>query len=160
MHTAGVVAGGEQDTTSGLADTDDIARSRSAQNAILTDDELLDAVRRADLGNQLRDLGVPVSAITADDESAALDALGDREEDGGDESLAVVGLLEDLDLLTKAGAGEKRVLAEAIGVGGGWLRGHTHVPGFWSWKGCRETVLTLMIADEERIEGGGDAGRG
>lgn len=23
----------------------------------------------------------------------------------------------------------------------------TYVPGFWSWKGLKETVLTLMLAD-------------
>lgn len=103
-RTTRVVAGGEQDTAGSVADTNDIAGSGSAENAILADNELLDAVRSSDLSDQLNDLRVPVSAITTNDEGAALNAFGDGKEDGSHESLAVVGLLEDLDLLTKTGA--------------------------------------------------------
>ena len=59
---------------------------------------------------------------------------------------------------TPRSLGVKGHKAQAIGVGAEAgltlctsLRGGTHVPGFWSWKGLRETVLTLMIADEERL---------
>lgn len=45
-----------------------MASSRGRQNTVLADEELLDTIGSADLGNQLDDLGVPVAAITADDE--------------------------------------------------------------------------------------------
>ena len=37
------------------------------KNAILSDEELLDAVSGTDLGNQLNDFGVPVASITSND---------------------------------------------------------------------------------------------
>ena len=46
-------------------------------------------------------LGIPVSAVTADDEKSAFCALGNGKEDGSDEGFAVVRLLEDGDLLAK-----------------------------------------------------------
>lgn len=93
------MAGGEQDTTGCLAYPDDIAGSWSAEDAVLADYELFDAVSCANLGNQLCNLGVPVTSVTTDDESGALDAFGDGEEDAGNEGFGVVFLLEDLDLL-------------------------------------------------------------
>jgi len=48
-----------------------MASGRSGQNAILTDQELLDAVGWTDLGNQLDHLGVPEASITANDEESA-----------------------------------------------------------------------------------------
>ena len=96
--------GSEQDTTSGLADADEVAGGRGGHYAILTDQKLLDAVCGTDLCNDLGDLGVVVAAITADDERGALGTFGDGVEDGGNEVLGVVGLLEDLDLLAKTGA--------------------------------------------------------
>jgi hypothetical protein len=85
--TTRVVRGGQQDTTSGLADADDMRGSGGAENAILANDELLDTVCGANLCNGLGDLGVPVTAVTTNDEGRVLDTLGDGEEDAGDERL-------------------------------------------------------------------------
>jgi hypothetical protein len=71
-----------------------VAGGRGGHYAVLADQELLDAVCGTDLCNDLGDLGVVVAAIT----------FGDGVEDGGNEVLGVVGLLEDLDLLAKTGA--------------------------------------------------------
>jgi hypothetical protein len=79
-----------------------MASGGRAENAALADDELADAVGGTDLGDELGDLRVPVAAVAANDQSAVLDALGDGEEDAGDEGLAVVWLLEDPDLLAQA----------------------------------------------------------
>jgi len=75
-----------------------------AEDTVLTDQELLDAVGGTNLCDHLGDLWVPVSAISTDDEEGVLDALRDREQDAGDESLRVVLLLENLDLLAEARA--------------------------------------------------------
>lgn len=99
--TTGVVAGCQEDTPSRLADADDVAGCRCAHDTVLTDQELLNAIGSTDLGNGLGDLWVPVTAITANDEERAIDALGDGLEDAGDESFRVVLLLEDLDLLAE-----------------------------------------------------------
>jgi hypothetical protein len=61
------VAGGEQDTTRGLSESDDMAGCGSRQNAILSDQELLDAIGSADFGNQLDNFWIPKSSITTDD---------------------------------------------------------------------------------------------
>lgn len=45
-----------------------MAGCRGRQDAILADQELLDAIRGTNLGNQLNHLRVPKSAIPADDE--------------------------------------------------------------------------------------------
>lgn len=66
-RTSRIVAGSQQDTTSGLAYTDDVASSWCAEDAILTDQQLLDTVGGTDLGDQLGDLRVPVTAITTND---------------------------------------------------------------------------------------------
>jgi hypothetical protein len=66
--TAGVVAGGQEDATRGLALANDVAGGGRRQNAVLADQELPDAVCRTDLGNQLDDLGVPEPSIAANDE--------------------------------------------------------------------------------------------
>jgi hypothetical protein len=79
------VAGGEEDTTRRLPYPDDVAGSRCAHDAVLADQELLDAIGSTNLGNGLGDLGVPVTTITTNDEKRALDAFGDRLEDTGDE---------------------------------------------------------------------------
>lgn len=49
LPTTGVVAGRQQDATSGLAYPDDMAGGRCAEDAVLADQELLDAVRSANL---------------------------------------------------------------------------------------------------------------
>jgi hypothetical protein len=69
--TAGVMAGRQEDTTSGAMLADDMAGSRSGQDAVLADQELFDAVCRSDLCNQLDDLRVPVTAVAANDEKGA-----------------------------------------------------------------------------------------
>jgi len=48
----------------------------------------------------LHDLGIVVSAISADDEEGVLSTLGDGEENGSNEGLAIMRLLEDGDLLS------------------------------------------------------------
>jgi len=65
------VAGRQQDAAGGLALADDMAGGRRRQYAVLADEQLLDAVGGADLGNQLDDLGVPVAAVAADDEKGS-----------------------------------------------------------------------------------------
>jgi hypothetical protein len=52
----------------------------------------------------LRDLWIPVAAITADDQEGTFGTFWDGEEDGGNEVLGVIWLLEDLDLLSKTRA--------------------------------------------------------
>jgi len=66
--TTRVVGSSQKDTSGGLLDTDDVRGSRGAENAILSNDELLDTVCSTDLCNQLRNLGVVVTSITTDDE--------------------------------------------------------------------------------------------
>ena len=78
---------GQQDTTSGLADANDVRGSRGTEDAILADDELLDAVSGTNLCNGLGDLGVPVATVTTNDESGVLDTLGDGKENAGNEGL-------------------------------------------------------------------------
>lgn len=75
---------------------------RRAQYAILSDQNLLDSICSTNLSNQLNHLWVVESSISSNDKEAAFCALGYGEEDAGDKSLAVVGLLEDSDLLSKA----------------------------------------------------------
>jgi hypothetical protein len=101
------VTGGQQDTASSLADADEVASSGSAENAILAHQELLDTVGGTDLSDLGDHLGVVVTAITTNDEEGPLNTLGNGEENTSDEGLGVVGLLEDLDLLAKAGAGRR-----------------------------------------------------
>jgi hypothetical protein len=81
------VRGSQQDTTSGLADADDVRGSRGTEDAVLTNDELLDTVCGTNLCNGLGDLGVPVTTVTTNDEGGVLDALRDGEEDAGNKGL-------------------------------------------------------------------------
>jgi hypothetical protein len=103
--TSGVVTGGEQDTTGGLPDPDDMTGSWCAEDTILADQELLDAVGSTDLCDLLCDLRVPVATITTNDKESVLSALRNRLEDADDERFGVVLLLEDLDLLAKTRTG-------------------------------------------------------
>jgi hypothetical protein len=86
-HTSGVVAGCQQDTTGGLAYPDDMAGSWRAENAFLADQQLLDAVGSTNLRDELGNLGVPVPAVAANDESRAFNALRNGEQDAGNEGL-------------------------------------------------------------------------
>jgi hypothetical protein len=101
-HTSRVVAGRQQDAAGSFPYPNDVAGCGCAEDAILTDKQLLDTVGGTNLGNQLSNLGVPVAAITANDEDGAVDALRNGLKDAGDEGFRVVVLLEDLDLLTQA----------------------------------------------------------
>lgn len=79
------MTGSQQNATSSFALSDDMTGCWCAQDTILTDQKLLDSVRSSNLGYQLDNLGVPVSAITADDQEASLDAFRNRKENAGDE---------------------------------------------------------------------------
>ena len=70
------MASSQEDTSSGFSLADDMTRSRGAENAVLSDQELLDAVSCPNLGDQLNDLGVVVSSIPTDDEKASFDTFG------------------------------------------------------------------------------------
>ena len=61
--------------------------SGGTEDAILADDELLDAVSGTNLCNGLGDLGVPVATVTTNDESGVLDTLGNGKENAGNEGL-------------------------------------------------------------------------
>lgn len=104
IRTTRVVAGCEEYSTCCFPDADDMARCWCRHDAILPDQELLHAICCTDLRNQLHDFWVPVATITTNDEEGAIGTFGDGEEDGGNEVFGVVLLLEDLDLLSKAGA--------------------------------------------------------
>lgn len=65
------MAGSQENASGSLAQADNMASSRGGQNAILADEELLDTVGSTNLSNQLNDLGVPVTAITTNDEEGA-----------------------------------------------------------------------------------------
>lgn len=99
------MARSKQNTARGVPLSNDVTRSRRAQDTILSDQELLDAICRPNLGNQLYNFGVVVSPISSNHKKAALDALGNRQKDTRDEGLAIVGLLKDGDFLAKSGPG-------------------------------------------------------
>jgi hypothetical protein len=65
--TTRVVASREQNASSSLPYPNDVAGGRCAEDAVLADQELLDAVRGTELCDQLGDLWVPVAAVTAND---------------------------------------------------------------------------------------------
>lgn len=99
--TTWVVACGEENTASSLPNSDDMAGSRRTQDSILTDEQFLDTVCGTNLCNQLDHLWIPISSITTNDKKRALYAFRNGEEDGSNEGLAVVRLLENSDLLAK-----------------------------------------------------------
>lgn len=85
--TSGVVAGSQEDASSCLPYPDDMAGCWCAQDAILADDELLDAVRGTDLCNQLRDFWIPITTVTTDDKCGTRDTLGNRLQNASYKSL-------------------------------------------------------------------------
>lgn len=105
--TTRVVTGSQQNTTGSLPDTDQVTGSRGTEDAVLADEQLFDTVSGTNLCDLLNNLGVVVTAITGDNEGGILSTFGDRQDDAGHEGFGVVGLLEDLDLLTKTGAVER-----------------------------------------------------
>jgi hypothetical protein len=70
---------GQQDTTSCLHLSDDMACSRRAENAMLPNNEFFDAIRCTDFCDQLHHFWVVVSPISTNDEECALNTFGDRE---------------------------------------------------------------------------------
>jgi hypothetical protein len=146
------MTGREENTSRSFANADDMAGSWSAQNTIVSDNELLDTIGSSNLGNQLSHLWIPVSAVTANDQSASLDAFRNGEQDTGNECLAVVWLLKHLDLLAKSGAALVSVYSFPVEVGpkqSSWAAistCYTYVPGFWSVKGVNSTVLASMMS--------------
>lgn len=95
------MAGSKEDTARGIAFPNNVAGSRSTQNPILSDQQFFDSVCSSDLGNQLHGFGVVVTPISPDNQEATIDALGNREQNTGNERFAVVVLLEDGNLLSK-----------------------------------------------------------
>ena len=96
------MTGSQENPAGSFAFPDDVTRSRCAQDPILSYQQLLDAICSSDLGNQLHYFRVVVSPIPTDDEEAVLGTFRDGKEDTGNEGFAVVGLLEDGDLFSKA----------------------------------------------------------
>lgn len=94
----------QQDPSRRTPLADNMASSRRAQDAILSNHQLLHAIRSSDLGNCLDGCGIVVSAIAADDKERALYALWDGEEDACDEGFGVVRLLEDSDAFAETGS--------------------------------------------------------
>jgi hypothetical protein len=159
------VAGRQQDTTGSFPYPNDVAGCGCAEDAILTDQQLLDTVGGTNLGDQLSDLWVPVTPVTANDENRAVNTLRDGLENAGDEGFRVVVLLEDPDLLTQTRTVEEQISTVRAGElrdgmvelqwvprlpqvelwGEKRVTTTTYVPGFWSWKGLSSTVRTLMI---------------
>ena len=82
------MTGSEKDATVGLVLSDDVGGSRGGENAVLSDDELCDAIGRADLEDGLDGLWREVATVTADNEGLALGV--DRVKDGLDEVFCVV----------------------------------------------------------------------
>lgn len=71
------MAGSKEDTAGGLAFPDNVAGSRSTQNAVLSDQEVFHSICSSDFGNQLHHFGVVVTPISPDDQEATFGALGD-----------------------------------------------------------------------------------
>lgn len=147
--------GREEDAAGGFELADDVAGGRSAHDAVDAKDEFLDAVRGANLDNELHDLWVVVATVAANDEEGILSALGDGEQDGGDEGLGVVWLLEDFDLFAQTRAGARVSASVMEGVPGVGRGRETYVPGFWSVKGWRVMFLVeAMMTSRSRRFGG------
>lgn len=89
-----------------------MAGSGGAQNSILSNDQFLNAICSSDASNQLDDLCVVETSVSTDYEECVLSALRDGLEDASDKGFGVVRLLEDGDLLAKAGPGETTWLVE------------------------------------------------
>lgn len=70
------MAGGQKNTASRLPLSYDVAGGGRAEYTVLANKQLLDPVRSADLGNQLDDLWVVVTSISANDKKTAICAFG------------------------------------------------------------------------------------
>lgn len=101
LLTARIMTCSEQNATSCFSLPDNVTGSWCTQDSILSNQKLLDTICRANLSYQLHDFWVVEASISPNDQKATLRTLGNREEDTGDEGFAIVGLLEDGDLLSK-----------------------------------------------------------
>lgn len=95
------MASSKQDATCSFSLANDMTCRRCAENAVLTNQQLLDTICSTDFGNELADFGVVESPVAADDQERAFNTFRYREKDGSDERLAVMRLLEDLDFLSQ-----------------------------------------------------------
>ena len=112
------MTGCEEDAASGLSYTNDMTGGGGAKNAIVTDQKLLNSIRGSDLCDELHNFRVPVSAITTNNQERVFNSFGNGEEDGGDEGLAVVILLENLDLLAKSRCARPGIRCQGISTAG------------------------------------------
>jgi hypothetical protein len=62
---------GQNDAARGLAFSDNMAGGWGREKAMLPDHQLLDAICRTDLGDQLGDFWIPESPIAANDQESA-----------------------------------------------------------------------------------------
>lgn len=95
----------QQDPPSRLSLPYNMARSRSTQNPVLPNKQLLNTIRSTNLSNQLHNFGVVVASIACDDQGGAFRAFRDGEKDASYEGFGVVWLLEGGDFFTEAGSG-------------------------------------------------------
>ena len=101
LGSSSIVTCGEQDAAGRLALADAVGNGRGGEDAVLADDEVLDAVSGCNLDDLLDALGRVVPPVAADDERRARRAgRRDALEDCLDEVLGVVLLLEDDDPTT------------------------------------------------------------
>lgn len=68
---------------------------------MLSDNELLDAISRTNLRNQLHNFGIVVAAITTNNQEGALYTFWNGEQNGSYEGLGIVWLLKDRDLFSQ-----------------------------------------------------------
>jgi hypothetical protein len=124
--TTGVVTGGQQNTTRGLAHANQVAGRGGTHDTILADQQLLDTVGGGDLSDLVDHFIVVVTAIATNDEEGVLDTLGNGQEDTRNEGFGVVRLLEDLDLLaetrTAQSGGNQLAFKQGTGRRGGGRR--------------------------------------
>ena len=71
------MTGRQQNATGSFPQPNDMAGRRSAEDAILSYQELLDTIRRTNLCDQLHNFWVIEASIPADDQEAALCAFWD-----------------------------------------------------------------------------------
>lgn len=109
------MTGSQEDTTGCLSHANEVASSRGTHDTMLSNQELLYAISGTDLCDLGDDLGIVVTTITTNNEERTLNTLRDRQKNAGNEGFGVVGLLEDLDLLAKTGAGGKLASSSIAG---------------------------------------------
>ena len=67
LHTSRIVASRKKNASCSLPLANDVTSGWCAQNTVLSNQKLLDAIGSANLGYLLDDLGVVVAAISTDD---------------------------------------------------------------------------------------------